>query len=188
MPELSPQLVGGLVPLAIIVVILVLRNSRPRPLRIERLWIRPVLVIALMGAALTVTAPPLDPLDIAVLAAALAIGCGFGWLRGRSMHIEVHPETHALTARASPLGLIFIFGLLLLRYALRGAAYESAGFLHLSVLTIADAFVLLAVGMLSVQGLEMWLRARRLLAEAQTAKAGVQPPPPAPPPMPKIIS
>jgi len=183
---LNPQLVGTLVPLAVVVLVLVLRNARPRPLRIERLWIRPVIVIILMGAALAATAPPLDPLDISLLAAALVIGCGLGWLRGRSMRIEVHPETHALSARASPLGLVLIFGLLLVRYVLRGEALESAGFLHLSVLTIADAFVLLAVGMLSVQGLEMWLRARRLLAEAQAAKAGPQAPPP--PPMPTIIS
>jgi len=184
--QLSPQLVAGLVPLAIVVLVLVLRNSRPRPLNIERLWIRPAIVLILMGVALAATAPPLDPLNIGILAAALAIGCGLGWLRGRSMRIDVHPETHALTARASPLGLILIFGLLLVRYALRGAAYESASFLHLSVLAIADAFMLLAVGMLSVQGLEMWLRARRLLAEAQAAKTGPQPPDP--PPMPKIIS
>jgi hypothetical protein len=184
--QLNPRVIGGVVPILIVVVLLIARNARPRPLRIERLWIRPVIFLVLMGAALTVTTPPLDPLNIGVLVTALAIGCGLGWLRGSAMKIDVHPETHALTARASPLGLVLIFGLLAVRYVLRGAAYSSAGFLHLSVITIADAFVLLAVGMLGVQGIEMWLRARRLLAEAQAAKAGAQPPPP--PPMPKIIS
>ena len=185
MYQLSPQMIGTLVPLAIVVVVLVLRNSKPRPLKIERLWIRPALFIVMMGVALTATAPPLDPLNIGLLVAALAVGCGLGWVRGRSMRIDVHPETHALSARPSPLGLILIFGLLLVRYTLRGEAYQNAGALHLSVLTVADAFVLLAVGMLSVQGLEMWLRARRLLAEAQAAKAQTSPPPPQ---MPNIIS
>jgi hypothetical protein len=183
---MSPQLIGGLVPLVIIVAVLALRNSRPRPLRIERLWIRPVIFIAMMGAALTAAAPPLDVLNIGVLVAALIVGGGMGWLRGRSMKIDVHPETHELSARASPLGLVFIVALLLVRYGLRGAAFESASFLHLSIIAIADSFVLLAVGMMVVQGLEMWLRARRLLADAIAAKAG--PPSPTPPPMPTIIS
>jgi hypothetical protein len=183
---MSPQLIGGLVPLVIIVAVLAMRNSRPRPLRIERLWIRPAIFIAMMGAALTAAAPPLDILNIGLLVAALLIGGGMGWLRGRSMNIHVHPETHELSARASPLGLVLIFGLLVVRYGLRGAAFESASFLHLSIIAIADSFVLLAVGMMVVQGLEMWLRARRVLAETIAAKAGPQPP--APPPMPKIIS
>jgi hypothetical protein len=183
---MSPQLIGGIVPLVIIVAVLAMRNSRPRPLRIERLWIRPAIFIAMMGAALTAAAPPLDVFNIGLLVVALLVGGGMGWLRGRSMTIHVHPETHELSARASPLGLILIVGLLVVRFALRGAALESASFLHLSIIAIADAFVLLAVGMMVVQGLEMWLRARRLLAEAIVAKAGPQPP--APPPMPKIIS
>jgi len=183
---MSPQLTGSLIPLAIILVILIARNSRPRPLKIERLWIRPLIFIVLMGAALTAAAPPLDVPNIAVLVAALGLGGAMGWVRGSSMQIHVHPETHELSSRASPLGLVLILGLLVLRMALRGAALESASFLHLSFITIADAFVLLAVGMMVVQGLEMWLRAQRLLAEAIAAKAGAQPPPP--PPMPKIIS
>jgi len=184
--SLSPQLLGLIVPLAIIIPLLIVRNARPRPLKIERLWIRPAIFIAMMGLALTASAPPLDVLNVGVLVVALAAGGGMGWLRGKSMQIHVHPETHELSARASPLGLVLIFGLLVVRYALRGAALEGSSFLHLSILTIADAFVLLAVGMMVVQGLEMWLRARRLLADALAAKAGA--PPAAPPPMPKIIS
>ena len=184
--SLSPQLMGLVVPLAIIVPILILRNSRPRPLRIERLWIRPAVFIAMMALALTASAPPIDVANIALLVVALAIGGGLGWMRGKSMHIHVHPETHELSARASPLGLVFIFGLLIVRFALRGAALEGGAIVHRAIIAIADAFVLLAVGMMVVQGLEMWLRARRLLAEAIAARAGQKPP--APPPMPTIIS
>jgi hypothetical protein len=183
---MDPRLSSIIVTLAIAVPILIMRNSRPRPLKIERLWVRPAIFIGLMGAALAATAPPLDLPDVAILVAALAIGCGMGWLRGRSMRIEVHPETGDLTARASPLGLVFILGLIVVRYGLRGAAAETAPVLHLSYLAVADALVLMAVGMMVVQGLEMWLRARRLLAEAQAVGAG--PRPDAPPPMPNIIS
>ena len=131
--------------------------------------------------------PPLDPESIALLTAALVIGCAMGWLRGRSIKIDVHPETHDITARASPIGLVFIFALLAVRFGLRDFALETAPGLHLSFIAIADAFVLLAVGMMVVQGLEMWIRARQLLAEAQAANPAA-PPPNQPPPMPKIIT
>jgi hypothetical protein len=180
---MDPKLIGIIVPLAIIVPILVVRNSKPRPLKIERLWVRPAIFIGLMATALAAAAPPLDLPDVALLMAALGIGCGMGWLRGRSVRIDVHPATHDLTARASPLGLVLIVGLIVVRYGLRDAAAQSAPILHLSYLAVADALVLMAVAMMVVQGLEMWLRARRLLAEAQMVQVGRQPPA-----MPKIIS
>jgi len=167
----------------VVIPILIVRNARPRRLRIELLWVRPLIFIVLMGGALAFVRPPLDTPDVALMIAALAIGCALGWLRGRSMRIDVHPETHDLTARASPIGLIFIFGLLALRYGIRGVAIETAPVMHLSVLAIADALVLMAVAMMVVQGVEMWLRARRLLADAQAANL-----PKGPPPMPKIIT
>ena len=177
---MNPQLVGILLPLAIVVPLLIVRNARPRKLVIERLWIRPVIFLALMGLALAAAVPPITVDNVALMVAALLIGLGLGWLRGRTMRIEIHPETHDLTARASPIGLVFIFALLFVRYGLRGVLADNAGVLGISIIAAADAFVLLAVGTMVAQGLEMWLRASRLLAEAQAAKAGGQ--------MPKIIT
>jgi hypothetical protein len=57
------------------------------------------------------------------------------------------------------------------RYSLNGVMQSNAGLLHLPILAISDAFVLLAGGMMMVMSLEMWLRSRKMLAEAIAAKA-----------------
>lgn len=175
------QIYGTLIAVLIMAAILWRRNSRPRQLRIERLWVRPVLFALIVSVTLTATPFPFDPLSLAVLTLALVVGSGLGWQRGRFMHIDVHPETHDVTSRASPVGMIFILAILALRILLRGAALESRTALGLPAATITDGLILLLGAMIVAQSLEMWLRARRLLEEARTAKAvsqnpGAQPP------------
>jgi hypothetical protein len=48
---------------------------------------------------------------------------------------------------------------------------SSTGVAGISATAAYDDVILLAGGMMAAQGLEMWLRARRLLARAQAAKA-----------------
>jgi hypothetical protein len=160
-----------LISLLLVAVLALARNRRPRRLRIEWLWVRPALFILLMGATLVGLPPPLTPVSALLLGAGLSAGCVLGWQRGRFMLIDVDPETHALSLRASPIGVVFIVALVAFRYALSGVMRESAATLHLPVLAITDALVLLTGGLMAAQGLEMWLRARRLLAQAVAAKA-----------------
>ncbi len=168
------QIYGSFIAVLIMAAILWRRNSRPRQLRIERLWIRPVLFAVIVSATLTATPFPFDPLSLAVLTLALVIGAGLGWQRGRFMQIDVHPETHDVTSRASPMGMIFILAVLALRILLRGAALESRSALGLPAATITDGLIVLLGAMIVAQSLEMWLRARRLLEEAKAAKAEAQ--------------
>jgi hypothetical protein len=179
-PPPGAPLASYLVPLAVVLLVVVLRNSRPRRLRIERLWLYPAIYLVLLATTLAAAPPPVTPLSVGLLIAAFALGAALGWQRGRFMQIHIHPETHDLTSRASPIGLVFIFGVLVLRYAARDLLAGQAGALHLPVVAIGDAFIVLAVAMLSVQRLEVWMRASRMLAEARAAAA--------PPPAPKIVS
>lgn len=176
MPTVPPgaSLANYLVPLGVAAVIIILRNSRPRRLKIERLWALPVIYVVLVGAALAQAPPPLTPLSIAILVGAVAIGAAIGWQRGRFTQIHIHPETHDLTSRASPIGLLFIFAILVVRYAARDLLAGNAGMLHLPIVAITDGFLLLAIAMLSVQRLEVWQRASRMLAETKGASG---PPP-----------
>jgi hypothetical protein len=175
---LSPgaSLSNYLIPLAVVMLVLVLRYSRPRRLRIERLWLWPTFYVVAMVVALAEAPPPVTVASVTLLVLAFAAGAALGWQRGRLMEIRIHPETHDLTSRASAIGLAFIFAILVLRYAVRDYMVGEAVFLHLPVLAIGDAFLVLAVAMLSAQRLEVWRRASRMLAEAQAAKG---PPPPA---------
>ncbi len=161
--------------MAVVVAVVLLRNSRPRRLRIETLWVLPTVYVALLALALYEAPPPVTPVAIGLLALGIVVGAAIGWQRGRLMQIHIHPETHDMTSRASPIGLVFILGVLMLRYAARDLLAGNAASLHVPIVAIGDAFITLAVAMLSVQRLEVWMRASRMLAEAKSATG---PPPP----------
>jgi amino acid transporter len=161
------QGVGLLIGLVIAVAILYLRNRKPRPLKIEWLWVRPAIFAVLMAFALTSSPPPLDAVSLGLIVLAAVLGAGLGWQRGRFIQIDVHPETHELTTRVSPLGLLFIIAIVVARFGLRAGAGEASR-LHLSFAAVSDAVVILLGAMMMAQGTEIWLRARRVLAEAKS--------------------
>jgi hypothetical protein len=74
--------------------------SRGR-LRIETLWIAPVMILAAVGLSLAQEGMP-SPLGLAVDIAALAAGAFLGWWRARFTQISIDPANHQLTSRASP--------------------------------------------------------------------------------------
>lgn len=172
---------GVVIAVAVALIVLLLRNRRPRRLRVEFLWVRPVVFLGLLAAMAFVSPPPLTSTAIGLAIVALVLGGALGWQRGRFMRIEVDPETHALTSRASPVGLVFVLALLAIRLGLRGALNENAARLHFPALAITDALVAFAAAMMTAQGVEMWLRARRLLAQAKAAKDGTAAPGVTPP-------
>jgi hypothetical protein len=164
-----------LVPIGIALVVIVARNSRPRRLQIERLWLLPAIYLIGMVSALAAAPPPVTPVSIGLLVLGFLIGAGLGWQRARFMEIHIHPETHDLSSRSSPIGIIFIFAVLLLRYGAAGYLRAHPDLLDVPVVAVADALAVLAVTMLGVQRLEVWRRASRMLAEARGA---IGPPPP----------
>ena len=158
-----------LVPVLIIGLV-ILRNARARHLKVERLWVSPVLLLVLTATTFSQQHMP-TPIMIAADVAALALGATLGWWRGRFTKITVNPETHDLTSQASPVGMVLILAIMVIRQGVRGYATANAGALHVSVVEVTDAFLLLAVGLVCAQRLEMALRANRLLTEARAAKA-----------------
>jgi hypothetical protein len=158
-----------LIPL-IAIGLVILRNSQARRLRVETLWIMPVVIIVLIGLALSQEGMA-TPLFMAIDIAALAAGALLGWWRGRLTNITVNPETHELTSRSSPIGMLLILGIFALRYGIRFYASQGAASMHLPVNAIADAALVVTVGLVCAQRLEIALRASRLLSEARAAKA-----------------
>ena len=161
-----------LIPLIVIAVVLplvLLRNRRPRTLRPRWMWVVPTIVVVMIGFGLwgmTYTDPahtPFRPLDWAILAAGLALGVAAGWWRGRMVVIHKDPDG-TLKAQASPLGLILIVVLLIGRQGLRALLEPHAAEWGLNVLAVQDAYMLLAVGLVVAQRIEMYIRARRILA------------------------
>lgn len=168
----GPQTVSILIGLAIVVPILMLRNARPRRLKIELLWIRPAIWAVVAALSFSNAPPPLSPLGLAILAASLALGSALGWQRGRLMRIDVDPVSHEMTVRASPAAMVFIIVLMLLRMSVRNVAFQSLGQTHLPVTILVDGLVLFSLGLMLTQSIEMGIRASRLLAQARAASTG----------------
>lgn len=150
---------------AIVVVLRLQRLGRTRRLKLEWLWIVPALY-AVAAVGMFASFPP-TPIGWALSALALAIGGALGWQRGRLMHIEVDPQTHALNQKASPGAVLFIVALIAVRMAAHAMAEAERAYMHLNAMALTDILIAFALGIFAVQRLEMFLRARRLLQAAR---------------------
>ena len=152
---------------AIVMALRLRRMTRLRPLKLETLWVIPALIgVALVGAF---AAHPPSPLGWLAGAAALAIGAAIGWQRGRLMQIHVDPDTHALNHRASPVAFVLLMAIVAVRQLVRAATPDSGPW-GVDPNTVTDASVAFGFGLIAATRLEMWLRARRLVAESRSGR------------------
>lgn len=151
--------------IGIVVIVMALRfrsMGKMRPLKLGSLWVVPsmyVVVAALMFLGL----PPTGWVAIASVIG-LLVGAAVGWQRGKMMHIHVDPETHALNQKASPAAMFFLIALIVVRAGARTVLGQTGG---VSPAMLTDPLIMFAVGMFSVQRVEMYLRAKRLLEEVR---------------------
>jgi hypothetical protein len=170
---MNPQLLQVLIPLVIIVPVFLLRArrlGRKQPLKLGRLWLRPAILLVACVAALLVPQPgmPLRSfagLDWALLALAMLAGAAGGWQLGRTMAIDVHPETGTLMVQSSPVGLMVLLGLVLVRMGLRTGVRMEAEAWHLNAALIIDMLIVFTAALFVTRSLEMYLRARRVMAD-----------------------
>ena len=162
---MSPQTMGPLIGISVALIIILLRNRRKRTLRPHLLWVMPLLVTVAIGFGLWANTqhPHFGPFAWIAFIAALAMGCVAGWWRGKTITIEKEPDG-SLKAQASPLGLILVVGLFAARAGLREVMEANAAAWHLDAVVVTDAFMLFAVGMIVTQRIELYIRARRILA------------------------
>lgn len=162
---MTPQTLGPMIGIGVALVIVLLRNRRKRTLRPHLLWVTPLVVTALIGVGLWANTqhPQFGPYAWLAFAAALALGAAAGWWRGKTITIEKAPDG-SLKAQASPLGLILIVGLIAARAGLREVMQANAAAWHLDAVIVTDAFMVFAIGLVVAQRVEMFIRARRILA------------------------
>jgi membrane protein CcdC involved in cytochrome C biogenesis len=140
-----------------------------RPLQPGSLLIRPVLLV-LAGAYFVFLAQPFDTKSLGILAGCLIVGAIIGWWRGKLVHIEVHPETHAISSVTPIFAVVLIVLLVIVRLALKMILFPTTDFASHEAMLMNAYFFAFAVGALGLTPVEMYLRAQKLLAEAKTAK------------------
>lgn len=164
---MTQQQLIPLIAIAVVIPLVLLRNRRPRVLRPQYLWVTPVIVSALIGFGIwgmSVSgrgSAPTEPLSLLILAVGLALGCAFGWQRGKMTTIYKEPDG-SLRAQASPIGIVIIVAVLVARRALEPWLEAHAADWHVNPNAILEAFMLFAAGMVVVQRIEMWIRAKRI--------------------------
>ena len=158
--------IGYVITACIVALVLFLRfrsMKRARPLKLGVLWVVPALYALVTASVLYQSAPVGD--QWVYVALAFSVGSTIGWRRGAMMRISVDPETHALNQQASPAAMLFILVIIIVRQGLRMEASQM-GF---NAAFLTDLLVVFALGLFSMTRFEMFVRARRLLAEARAA-------------------
>ena len=171
MPQDVQQWIVPLLAVAVGLVVLTIRMRKmqqARPLKIERLWMLPAFYAAVV-VALYVTYPPRGVVWLYALAA-LAVGLTLGWIRGKLMVIHVDPRTHEISQQGSRLAMLFIVGLVVLRFTARAYMSEESNVDPAVMLATTDVLLAFGFGFIAAQRLEMGMRARELLAEVRAGK------------------
>ncbi len=160
--------IATLAPFAIIAVVLALRfrsMRKERPLKLQNLWIVPVVYLLVAGSMFVALPPPLMGWGLVIVG--LALGFVIGWHRGKLIHIERNAETGELRQRASPLALVLLAAIVVLKVGARQVFGESAATQPGSgAMLLTDAFIGFALGLLSATRAELYLRGRQLLSAA----------------------
>lgn len=156
----------AILPFVIIAVVVGLRlrsMSRERPLKLGTLWVIPLVYVVLIGWMFFALPP--SPAGWALAAVGVAIGAVLGWHRGKMIRIERNPDTGELRQKASPLAMLLLVALIVLKLGARAIFGDNAATQPgSSASLLTDAFIGFALGLLSATRLELYLRARRLLA------------------------
>lgn len=150
----------------LIMLLRIRRLGRKRKVRIERMWIGPVIFIVLAGFMIQAYPPPNSPIVYMAMAAATGLGAVMGWFRGKFTRITVDVESQELMSQVSPWALAFLLVLILARLGLRRLLGG-----HVSAAALTDSFLVFYVGSVVARRVEIFLRCRRILAEAKAAKA-----------------
>ena len=161
------NIVGAVLPFLVVGLVLALRlrsMNRERPLKPGSLWIAPAIYLLIAASTLFAMKPPLA--GWALMFSGVVVGIGVGWHRGKLIRITRDPDTGELTQRASPLALLLLAALIVLKLGARSIfGSAAAGASQSSPMLLSDAFIGFAFGLLSATRLEIYLRAQRLLGQ-----------------------
>lgn len=148
--------------MAVVIALRMRSMGKERPLRLETLWIVPVAYLLLAVSMIYALWP--TAIGWLLLLAGLVLGLAIGWHRGKLIRIDRNPETGALRQKASPLAMLLLLALVILKLGARAIFGQSAaGQPGSTAMLLTDAFIGFALGLLSATRLEIYIRVRKLL-------------------------
>jgi hypothetical protein len=157
-----------LIPFAIIAVVVLLRirtMRRERKLDLKAMWAVPIVYVILIGFIFFALPPPIAGWELFL--AGLIVGLLGGWYRGRLIRIHRDPQTGELRQKASPVAMLLLLAIIMLKVGARQVFGETAAMDPNSTASLmTDAFIGFALGLLSATRIEMYSRAKRILAGA----------------------
>ena len=92
-----------------------------------------------------------------------------GWYSARSMKIEVHPEDGTLMVQGGQAAVLIMLALILGRSSLNTGMRLEGEAWQLDVLLITDALIVFTAALFVARSVEMFIRARRVMARATEA-------------------
>jgi hypothetical protein len=164
---MDPHTLSIVIPVLVILPILYFRLNkmlRPQRLKLRSLLIRPLIMIFAAGALLTASPPQWR--DGPWFAIAALLGIGGGWYWGKLTHLHINAEDGTLMSRGSTAAVIVLALLVVLRLGMRAGVGLEAAALHLDVRLLTDASIVFSALLFSVRGLEIYLRAQRMMKES----------------------
>ncbi len=164
---MNPHTLSIVIPVLVILPILYFRLNRmmkPQRLKLKRLWLRPAIMIFAAGSLLAASPPQLSDAVWFVLAALAGIAGGWYW--GKLTQLHVHAEDGTLMSSGSQAGMIVLVLLMIFRIGMRAGIGLEAAELHVNAALLTDVFIVFTALLFAVQGLEIFLRARRIMGQS----------------------
>jgi hypothetical protein len=167
---MDPKALGIVIPVLAVLPVLYLRLRRmmkPQRLKLRSLWVQPAIMI--FAAALLTTAAKPPPSIWGWFVAAALPGAVGGWYWGKLTQLHLHPGDRTVMSTGSQAGMIVLVLLMVLRLGMRAGV--KAQMLQASAGLLTDAFIVFAALLFAARGLEIFLRARSLMAKNGTGAA-----------------
>jgi hypothetical protein len=161
---MDARLIQIILPLLIVLPILYWRmrkSMKPQPLKPKTLLIRPGFII--LAAVMLMAASPPPRSYYIWFALAAALGGAIGWYWGKLNRLHLHPEDGTVMSTDSQAGVAVLVALVMFRYGVRAGIGVEPGTMHMDVAAITDISIIFSALLFSARGLEIYLRAQKLL-------------------------
>jgi hypothetical protein len=167
---------GSFVGPALALLIIFRRGSKPRRVKVGRLWRFPILISVFALVTLAGTPAP-GMLALAMYVTGMVAGGAVGWFSAQHVELTLDSNTGTIMSKPTMLGTALTAGAFIARFAvdtvMKGGGAGAAGFAAqhaTSVVGFTDALLLFVAARGLAGAYHMWIRTRPLLEQHKAAQ------------------